>query len=213
MFKVAFACSDHSYDRLCKALKDVSCVDASTWTSNKPQAPALIPIGGAGQVNGAFVLDNDYGIQLGIRAQTRYVGPAPCKPNQGQNTGLYSAQASPAGQMSLWNFDWTVDLRNAEGPAKDVTLGDFELTLQSDISDTLFGLPNPYDLAKLAVVNGTRPGPDTLLYQESFNPSFGTVDFDATATGRYDFVLQLKQKKNAALVPGLKTLELPTSRQ
>ncbi len=29
-------------------------VDASTWTSNAPTGPGLIPIGGSGQVNGEF---------------------------------------------------------------------------------------------------------------------------------------------------------------
>ena len=39
----------------------------STWTSGSPVGPGLIPIGGAGQVNGNFVVTSDLGLEIGLR--------------------------------------------------------------------------------------------------------------------------------------------------
>ena len=47
-------------------------LDASTWDSGVPVGPGLIPIGGAGQVNGEFTIAERNGIQIGLRAQERF---------------------------------------------------------------------------------------------------------------------------------------------
>lgn len=164
-------------------------VDASTWSSSEPTGDGLIPIGGSGQVNGQFTVARRHGIEIGLRAQERFVGPLMAVPNQNNKVGIYHAATgfSDAQQRATWNYDWHVDLRDAYGVAAGTSLGDYELTLETNIADsTLFGLPLPLDLT----FGGFIPD-DTVLYQSSQNPKFGNPPFDAAAAGTYEFTLVL----------------------
>jgi len=165
-------------------------VDASDWDSSIALDPdnGIFPIGGAGQINGEFTVAERNGIQIGLRAQERFVGPLVAVPNQNNKVGLYEA-ASGGGATATWNYDWHVDLRHAQGVAKGTTLVDYELTLDTNIATDLFVGPVPIDLT----FGGLVPG-NTVLYQASQNPVFGNDQFDPSVPGTYQFVLTLTPK-------------------
>lgn len=165
-------------------------VDASTWTSNNPVGPGLIPIDGDGQLNGEFTLAARYGIEIGLRAQERFVGPLEAAPNRNGKVGIYQAAAGfSETTRATWNYDWHVDLRGAFGVAAGTTLADYDLTLETDIASSLFTFPNPVDLT----FGGFIPG-GTVLYQSSQNPDFGNAEFNAADPGTYNFRMVLKPK-------------------
>lgn len=175
-------------------------VFASTWTSGSPTGPGLIPIGGGGQINGEFTIAQRNGIQIGLRAQQRFVGPLMAVPNTTNLIGILGTYEATTGfsgnsfpgdatdkERATWNYDWHVDLRDAFGVARGKTLGDYDLTLETDIAaTTLFGFALPLDLT----FGGAVPD-DTILFQSSQNPKFGNVPFDATAAATYTFTLVL----------------------
>ncbi|MDX1691190.1 MAG: hypothetical protein R3290_09240, partial [Acidimicrobiia bacterium] len=163
-------------------------VDASTWESGSPSGPGLYPIGGSGQVNGEFVIAERYGIQIGIRAQERFLGTLEAFAGKGNRSGVYFADAGfSSGTRGTWNYDWHVDLRDAHGVAKGTTLADYNLTLETDAFDSLFGF-DPADLTFGGLLG------DAVLYQGSFNPDFGNDDYDATVETTYTFRLVLTPK-------------------
>ncbi len=172
-------------------------VDASIWDSTVPLGDGLIPIGGGGQLNGEFTIAERYGIQIGLRAQERFVGTLMTVPNNDNHVGVYEAAGGFSGnsfsgdamdkERATWNYDWHVDLRDAFGVARGTTLGDYDLTLETDIAaTTLFGFMLPLDLT----FGGFIPD-DTILFQSSQNPDFGNPPFDAEAAGTYTFTLVL----------------------
>ena len=163
-------------------------LDASTWDSGVPAGPGLIPIGGAGQLNGEFAIAERYGIQIGLRAQERFVGPSfMAVPNNGNKVGVYeSAAGFGVGTRATWNYDWHVDLRDAFGVAEGTTLADYDLTLETDMFTSLFTFLVPADLT----FGGFIPD-DTVLYQSSQNPDFGNTDFDASVADTYNIRLVL----------------------
>jgi hypothetical protein len=164
-------------------------VDASTWTSGAPAGPGLVPIGGGGQLNGEFTVAERYGIQIGLRAQERFVGPSfMAVPNNDNKVGVYETTVgfSDAQDRATWNYDWHIDLRDAFGVAEGTTIADYDLTLETDMFTSLFTFPVPVDLT----FGGFIPG-DTILLQSSQNPDFGNNEFDAEAVGTYTFTLVL----------------------
>jgi hypothetical protein len=161
---------------------------ATEWDSGTVAVPGVVaPIGGAGQVNGEFVTGERYGVQIGIRAQDRFVGTLPV--TRSKHTGIYSAAAGySTAPQATWNYDLHVDLRYAQGVAAGKTLGDYTLVLDSDISPAYFGCAFPCELT-------TFPGTSGLvLLQGSQNPSFGNPLFDALAEDSYSFTLTLTPK-------------------
>ncbi len=166
-------------------------IDASTWDSGVPVGPGLIPIGGAGQLNGEFAIAERYGIQIGLRAQERFVGTMMAVPNNDNQVGVYEAAVgfSDAQDRATWNYDWHIDLRDAFGVARGTTLADYDLTLETDMFTSLFTFPVPADLT----FGGFIPG-DTILFQSSQNPDFGSAEFDAGVPGTYNIRLVLTPK-------------------
>ena len=164
-------------------------VDASEWSSDTASGPGIFPIGGSGQINGEFTIAERNGIQIGLRAQQRFVGPLDATPTKNRKVGIYEAATgfSDENDRATWNYDWHVDLREARGVAAGKTLVDYDLTLETDIADlTVFGFSLPLDLT----FGGFIPD-DTVLYQSSQNPKFGNPPFDATAQDTYHFRLIL----------------------
>ena len=94
---------------------------ASEWDSATVAVPfVIVPIGGGGQVNGAFVTGERYGVQVGIRAQERFVGPT-LPVTRSKQTGVYQASTGfSTGVNATWNYDLHIDLRNAQGVAADL---------------------------------------------------------------------------------------------
>jgi len=164
--------------------------DASVWDSDIPRddTEGIYPIGGSGQINGEFAIAERKGIQIGMRIQERREGTYEAS---GKRVGVYESETGfSSGTRAVWNYDWHVDLRDAKGKLADKTLGDYDLTLETDIAESLFGFPEPVDLTF-----GGGFGPDNaLLFQSSFNPDFGNNTFDATVEATYNFRLVLTPK-------------------
>ena len=162
-------------------------VDASEWSSFTVPELGIIPIEGSGQINGEFTIAERYGIQIGLRAQERFEGTLPATPNKNRKVGVYESETGfSSTTRAKWNYDWHVDLRGAKGVAAGKTLGDYDLTLETDIYAALFGFPVPVDLT----FGGVIPD-DTVLYQSSQNPDFGNSEFDAGVEGTYNFRMVL----------------------
>ena len=98
--------------------------DVSVWDSDFGDPSALsvplAPIGGSGQVNGGFTIAERNGIQIGLRAQERRVGPVEPIPNNNGKVGVYEVETgidpnAPPTTLAWWNYDWHVDLRGAKG--------------------------------------------------------------------------------------------------
>ena len=164
-------------------------VDVSVWDSGLTSdlSAGIFPIGGGGQINGEFTIAERNGIQIGLRAQERFVGPLDATPNKNRMVGIYEAKTGfSLGTRAKWNYDWHVDLREAHGVAAGTTLADYDLTLETNMFTSLFTIPVPVDLT----FGGFIPG-DTVLYQSSQNPDFGNIDFNAEAELRYSIRLVL----------------------
>lgn len=102
--------------------------------------------------------------------------------------GVYESETGfSSGTRAIWNYDWHVDLRDAKGKLADKTLGDYNLTLETDIAEEIFGSAVPFDLTFGELNNG-------VLYQGSWNPDFGNDTFDPTVEQNYNFQLVLTPK-------------------
>src|SRR5687768_18253549 len=103
--------------------------NASEWSSTTVPVPGvIIPVGGSGQVNGDFVLGERNGVEIGIRAQRRFLQNVdPLENHRDGQVGVYAADTGVSdGQgRATWNYDIHVDLRGAKGVAKGTTLGDY----------------------------------------------------------------------------------------
>jgi hypothetical protein len=168
-------------------------VDASTWTSDLPQAPdeGLFPVGGSGQLNGEFTTAERYGIQIGLRAQERFAGPLEVTSSQNGKMGIYRSETGfSSGTRATWNYDWHVDLRNAQGVAAGTTLADYDLTLETNMFSSLFGSTVPADLT-FGFSDPTFVAPNAVLFQNSFNPDFGNDEFDPQLEDTYHLSLVL----------------------
>jgi hypothetical protein len=174
-------------------------VSVTEWDSATVAVPGVVvPVGGSGQVNGSFVTAEKHGVQIGLRAQHRFVqnvDPLPVARDP-KKVAVYSATTGTSDALgrATWNYDFHIDLRGATGPAKGKTLGDYTVALDTNIGSTLFGQPVPTDL-------GASTIPAAVLYQNSLNPKFGNPPFEATAEGTYTFTLTLTPAtfKGAAL--------------
>jgi hypothetical protein len=168
--------------------------DASQWFSDFPNpATGYFPIGGAGQLNGEFVIVVGEGVEIGLRATDRKDGLLTAT---GKKKGVYLAATgldqNEAGRAE-WNYDWHVDLRGS-----GTTLSDYDLTLIQTFAPKLLGEGGPLDLTFPDLTFGILD--NAVLYQSSQNPSFFNDTFDPFAEGTYNLVLKLKPKKGG---PGL----------
>ena len=149
---------------------------------------------GSGQLNGEFVVSELQGIELGLRAQERFIGPIAVTGDQGNRVGVYeAATGDTGGNNGTWNYDFHVDLSNAKGNAQGRTLDDYRLVLEQDFTEeSLFGVLG-FDPVELPLVVGVCSA-DTFtqtLCQQSWNPGFGNGDFDPDAEGIYNLRLVL----------------------
>lgn len=167
-------------------------VDASVWDSNVQTDPVsgIFPIGGSGQVNGEFTIGTVQGVEIGLRAQQRFEGTIEAN---GNRVGGYESLTSPGGpgDAGVWNYDWHIDLRDGKNAHKDRTLGDYSVTLETNITDgeDLFGFPLPLDLTF-----GEQILENAVLYQSSQNPGFGNDIYNPSVQNVYTFKLVLTPK-------------------
>jgi len=138
---------------------------------------------GTGTSNGHFAVDTEAnGVELGLRASIRFVGPITPIGN------LYTAPvgSTPPGR-ALWNFEFSVNPGSLLGTHSLLTItgpgGSFAFNPQTYFGDN-------------------APGGGSALYQNSENLGFsifGPLNFDPNATGVYTLDLQLFSAQNQLL--------------
>jgi hypothetical protein len=159
--------------------------NVNEWSSSTVgnSGAGIYPIGGSGEVNGGFVVTTGSdGAQIGLRAELRFMGSLP-QTNNGITATYYAPTGTSGGNLSLWNFEADIDLRNTGHNISDYS-AIFTVTDRSD-------LVTPVDL----VASGVVPA-NAVLYQNSENPGFSFLSsvfpaFDPTAPGVYAFDLKL----------------------
>lgn len=163
---------------------------ASVWDSALAgDGSTLFPIGGSGQVNGAFTLCNHPGAQIGLRVSERFVGPiTPERSDFAESyTGTYMAPAGDSGGDALWNVEFHLDMGYAyqDGGAAPESLADASVMVSYDC-DPLVGVVNG---PSYTIPEGEIPPTTLVLLQGSENPSFAFVcgsSFDPNADGSYE---------------------------
>ena len=85
---------------------------ASALTYNQNVTPDVIF--GSGNTNGNFTVDQNAGVELGLRAKIPYAG---ITNSNGDGTYSYNSAEILASGVNAWNFDWTVntDWDNSSG--------------------------------------------------------------------------------------------------
>jgi hypothetical protein len=129
---------------------------------------------GSGTVNGGFAVDRVDGIEIGLRAGIRFVGPITPTGN------VYAAPAgSSGGTVALWNFEFSVDPGALTGTTARLTITDSFL-------HTISFSPTAY-------LDNTLTG--TLGYQNSqnlgFQPLAALLAFNPNIPNTYTFGLTL----------------------
>jgi hypothetical protein len=161
--------------------------DVNEWSSSTPpdNMNGIFPIGGSGAINGGFVVTTGSdGAQIGLRGIQRFIGLLP-QTNDGHVATYFAPAGTSGGNLSLWNFDVDIDLRNS--PHK---LGDY--TAIGTITDRN-GKVTPIDLSAAGAPS------NLVLGQASENPGFSFLSaafpsFDPNASGVYTFDLTLTPK-------------------
>jgi len=171
--------------------------DVSVWDSSVPTAPftGIFPIGGSGQIAGNFAVDTydkkDTAIQVGLRAQDRFIGPIEPIGNV-----YFAATGESTPGLATWNFDWSVDagttyLETQLG--KDLTALDLEdFTVILEIEDTS---GNTFTLDFGAFPNPVGP---IVLTQSSQNIGFSFVGLPIDSEA-YDVSLSVSNDKGKTL--------------
>ena len=150
---------------------------------------------GDGIPTGEWVTSEVQGIVLGLRATDRTDGLLEVTGTRGNRVGVYEAKTGFDGSSNRaeWNYEWSVDLRNAKGKAGGKTLDDSSLVLEQDYTEqSLFGLLG-YDPVQL-FMPGTCDYVTDYVCQQSWNPTFGNDDFDLSAEATYNLRLVLTPK-------------------
>lgn len=169
-----------------------TCLGGNPDTFDPPNG--LYGIGGCGQISGDFAVDTfleeDIGIQVGLRAQERLVGLLPTIDN------VYFAEVSASPGLATWNFDWSLDFGTTyleDQLSTDLTpknMQDFDviLSVDNDSSET-----TDFVDFDLVFFNDLQSKDLVVLDQESTNLGFFDgvfgITFDPTVPGIYDFVL------------------------
>jgi hypothetical protein len=136
---------------------------------------------GSGTSNGNFTVDRENGVELGLRAAIRYVGPI-----TPTTTNNYSAPIGTALGAALWNFEFSVDPGILTGT-----------TATLKISDNLG--TTPFSFNPGSIFDNAKTG--TSGFQNSENLSFfsAVFSFNPNTSAIYTFDLTLKNVAGAEL--------------
>jgi len=153
------------------------------WDSSTVAVPGLIiPIGGAGQVNGNFVVADDpvSGAQIALRANRRF-SPVPL-PIAGNVYSIEPGESAPG--LPLWNYDVHIDLRGT-----GFSFDDFVISLVTDVAN--HSTPNLQGTLESALALPSGVLSNVVLFQTSQNPGFFASGIDPFQPGTYNFRLDL----------------------
>ena len=173
---------------------------------------------GTGIENGAFTVDINNGIELGLRAKLRFDedgNPQNIFNSQGDGTYIFDSGVAPNGfstSTPVWNFEWSIDTSMGGVVLSDLRyeLGiDFNPSSVSDVSDYFIFDPINVDYADHQLIDlfgmsFSVPPEEADFYSEylsfsivaqnSWNMDFFDEyspfgPFDPTVGGTYDFYL------------------------
>jgi hypothetical protein len=147
---------------------------------------------GTGNPNGHFTTDSNNGIVIGLRADTRFVGPiAPVDSAPGV-TNLYNSTAG-GGSLALWNYVYSIDVSGAT----DTNLNDYVATISITgpggalpSYDAIHDIPDndgPHHAAELA--NGVAQNSENI----------GFIGGNPNLAGLYTIDLTLKDARGAVV--------------
>ena len=166
--------------------------DATVWDSAvMGDGTTLFPIGGSGQVNGAFTACATDGVQVALRASERFVGPI--TPDAG--TGTYQAPAGNDGGDALWNVEFHVDMGYRIDNAFPASLADATVEITYDCDPVVGVQSGP----TFTLPDGLLIPDTAILVQSSQNPSFAFLcgpTFDTDADGSYEISAQVLDGAN-----------------
>ncbi|MCF6217120.1 MAG: PEP-CTERM sorting domain-containing protein [Emcibacter sp.] len=160
---------------------------------------------GTGNANGAFTVDRNAGIELGLRAKIPFVGTTN---SNGDGTYSYSlAEANPR-----WNFDWTVNTDYDDTTGQKIS--DFTYLLGIDFDpgagtdfltfDPITTIFADHSIGDNSTINGggteaTTPAEYQALidannvlqqsWRHAFFPFHPSLSYDPTISGTYDIFL------------------------
>lgn len=158
---------------------------------------------GSGNANSNFTVDTNNGIELGLSAITRYVGPIVPSPT---SSDIYYAPTGATTQLphtgSAWGFDFSVNLRPPGGSS--LTLSDVTVTLTLvDVANATSGSANPLLIPDNTCWDGIEDGPpcssstdygaqnsETLSFA-SIAAALGDPSYNEYANDTYFFTLQV----------------------
>ncbi|GAB1621546.1 hypothetical protein AAOGI_15960 [Agarivorans albus] len=171
---------------------------------------------GSGNANGAFTVDRQNGIELGLRAKLRFDefnNPQNIFNSNGDGTYQFDNIAPPTGfgfapgslATAIWNFEWSI---NSNFDGSGGTLDSLSYLLEIDFDPSAatnfigFDPVNVSNSDNALGDNGTGNGGglvDTTNYasllsvynlaQNSWNMEFAPIDFVSTEVGIFDFAL------------------------
>lgn len=187
--------------------------DASVWDSTVPidSVTGIYPIGGSGQINGEFAIETvedtnaNTAIQIGLRAQERFVGPT--LPRMEAMYFADEGESEPG--LATWNYDWHIDFGTTY---LDDELGnpgltpqnmrDFDVFFEVDTDPSFATSFVSTDINAAATLAGVPAGSPILLSQTSQNIGFGVFGgpLDPTIPGVYNFRLTVSDPTDSSIV-------------
>jgi hypothetical protein len=150
---------------------------------------------GSGTVNGNFTVDREAdGVELGLRAAVRFVGPIVPTGNN------YSAPIGTSGSgLALWNFEFSVDPGTLVGTTALLTISDSFL---HSISFSPSAYPDNTSTGTSGYQNSENLGFFPLNALLSFDPNVAnTYTFDLTLSLETRQIASVEMLVNVAAVP------------
>jgi PEP-CTERM motif len=138
---------------------------------------------GTGNSNSDFTVDTENGIELGLSAITRYIGPIAPESNSGVYDVPLGDTAVSGKTGSVWGFDFSVNLQPPGGSS--LTLSEVSVTLSlTDVVLGTMGSGNPFLIpdnteygpsGTVKCSAGSPCGADDYAFQNSETLSFASI--------------------------------------
>lgn len=119
---------------------------------------------GSGNANGSFTIDQDNGVELGLRGKLRHnAGGSPENTFNSNGDGTYSFDAGVAPTQSaptaVWSFEWSIN-SNFDGSGGVLDQNTYVLELDKDPSAAV-------DFLSFDPINGVNPGTGIVAWDHS----------------------------------------------